>query len=185
MRIQDRGYQGLAAAVGLSAQDGKHCRRGIFFGIFDGGGVRGTSMAWMVWQECTAGCRAYPLSARVVREAYINPLISPSAIFFVVQLCSQQQAENFLNTFNHFHVLKMATFALSSYTFIPPSYTYVPTAPRSKGTAARGKPASGIPNKLHRSKLSGPALDGPQLLATATAAADNDGGYRSGIQGMF
>jgi hypothetical protein len=58
-------------------------------------------------------------------------------------------------------------------------------APRSKSTSARGKPASSIPDKLHRSKLSGPALDGPQLLATATAAADNDGGYRSGIQGIF
>jgi hypothetical protein len=182
--MQDRGYQGLAAAVDLPARDGKHCRRGIFFGIFDGGGVRrGTSMAWMAWQEYTAGCRAYPLSARVVREAYINPLITPSAVFFAVQLCSQQQAENFLNTFNHFHALKMATFALTSYTFAPPSYTYVPTAPRSKSTAARGKPASSIPDKLHRSKLSDAALNGPRL--PATAAANNDGGYRSGIQGMF
>ena len=136
----------------------------------------------MAWYS-TVGYKAYSGSARVVREAYINPLISPSAIFFVVQLCSQQQAENFLNTFNHFHVLKMATFALSSYTFIPPSYTYVPTAPRFKSAAARGKPASSIPDKLYRSKLSGPALDGPRL--PATAAADNDGGYRSGVQGMF
>jgi hypothetical protein len=118
-------------------------------------------MAWMAWQECIAGYRAYPLSARVVQEAYINPLISPSAIFFAVQLCNQQQAENFLNTSNYFHVLKMATFALPSYTFVPPSYTYVPTAPRSKSTAAHGKPASSIRDKLHRSKLSGPALDGP------------------------
>jgi hypothetical protein len=96
--------------------------------------------------------------------------------------------QNFLNTSNHFRALEMATFALPSYTFVPPSYTYVPTAPRSKSTAARGKPASSIPDKLHRSsKLSDPALDGPRLpaIATAAAAADNDGGYRSGIQGMF
>ena len=28
--MQDRGYQGLAAAVDLSVRDGKYCRRGIF-----------------------------------------------------------------------------------------------------------------------------------------------------------
>jgi hypothetical protein len=70
-----------------------------------------------------------------------------------------------------------------SYTFVPPSYTYVPTGPRSKSAAARCKPASSILDKLQRSKLSGAALDGPRLPATVTA--DNDGGYRSGIQDMF
>jgi hypothetical protein len=77
----------------------------------------------------------------------------------------------------------MATFAPTSFTFVPPSYTYILIAPRSKSTVARGKPASSIPDKLYRSKLSSPALDGPQLLATV--AADNDRGYRSRIQGMF
>ena len=77
----------------------------------------------------------------------------------------------------------MATLAPTSYTFVPPSYTYVPTAPRSKSVAACGKPASSIPDKLHRSKLSGLALNGPRL--PATVVANNDGGYRSRIQGMF
>jgi hypothetical protein len=68
----------------------------------------------------------------------------------------------------------------------------MPTPPRSKSAVARGKPASGIPDKLYRSsKLSDLALDGPRLpaIATATAivtvAADNNRGYRSGVQGMF
>jgi hypothetical protein len=76
------------------------------------------------------GRRAYSGSARVGREAYMNPLVSPSAIILQSRLCSQQQAENFLNTSNHFHALEMAT-------FVPISYTYVPTAPRSKSTTTR------------------------------------------------
>jgi hypothetical protein len=106
-------------------------------------------------------------------------LISPSAIIFQSSLCSQQQAENFLNTSNRFHTLEMATFD-------PISYTYVPTAPRFKSAAARRNPASkqsGILDKLQRSKQSGAAFDGPRL--PAPAAADNNRGYRSGIQGMF
>jgi hypothetical protein len=88
-----------------------------------------------------------------------------------------------LNTSNYFYALKIATLAPTSYTFIPPSYTYMPIAPRSKSAAARGKPASSVPDKLYRSKLSGLALDSPRLLATVVA--DNKRGYRSGIQGMF
>jgi len=65
----------------------------------------------------------------------MNPLISLSLpSFFAVKLYSQQQAENFSTTSNHFHALEMATFA-----FKP--YTYVPTALRSKSTATRCKPA--------------------------------------------
>ena len=77
----------------------------------------------------------------------------------------------------------MATLAPTSYTFVPPSYTYMLIAPRSKSAAARGKPVSSISDKLYRSKLSGPVLDSPRLLAIIVA--DNDGGYRSRIQGMF
>jgi hypothetical protein len=80
-------------------------------------------------------------------------------------------------------MLKIATFAPTSYTFVPPSYTYMPTAPYSKSIAARSKPASSIPDKLYRSKLSGPVLNGPQLLATTVA--NNNRGYRSKIQGIF
>jgi hypothetical protein len=103
-------------------------------------------------QECTAGRRAYPGSARVVREAYMIHL-------FAVQLRRQQRAENFLNTSNHFHALEMATFN-------PISYTYVLTAPRSKIVAARRKPAlkqSSILGKNQRTKPSGAAL-GRHLL---------------------
>ena len=133
----------------------------------------------------TAGYSAYPLSARGVREAYINPLISVDFCYLFYNIILQSSCkQNFLNTSNHFYALEMTTFAPTSYTFVPPSYTYVPTPPRSKSAAARGKPASGIPDKLHRSsKLSDPALDGPRL--PATTAAGNDGSYRSGIQGMF
>lgn len=118
------------------------------------------------------GLRAYSGSARAVREAYMNPLISPSAIIFQSSLCSQQQAENFLNSSNHFHALEMATFA-------PISYTYVPTAPRSKSTAIRCKPApkqSNILDKFQHSKLSGPALSMVRL-----AAADDSGEDELGI----
>jgi hypothetical protein len=55
-------------------------------------------------------------------------------MLFAVQLYSQQPAENFSTTPNHFHVLEMATFAFKL-------YTYVPTAPRSKSTLTRRKPA--------------------------------------------
>jgi hypothetical protein len=78
----------------------------------------------------------------------------------------------------------MATFVATSYTFVPPSsYIYVPTPPRSKSAAACSKPASSIPNKLQRSKLSGVALNSPRL--PATAAANYNRGYKSRIQGMF
>jgi hypothetical protein len=60
------------------------------------------------WQELYGGPQSS--SARAVREAYMNPLIPPSAIIFQSSLCSQQQAENSLNTSNHFHTLEMATF---------------------------------------------------------------------------
>jgi hypothetical protein len=82
-------------------------------------------------------------------------------------------AENPLNTSNHFRALEMAN-------FIP----YKPTAPHFKSVATRRKPASkqpGILDKLQRTK---PALDRHGQPAPA-AADENDGGYRSGIQGMF
>jgi hypothetical protein len=69
----------------------------------------------------------------------------------------------------------MATFA-----FKP--YIYVPTAPRSKSTATRRKPAPeqiSILNKLQHIKSSGASLSTPR-----PAAADDDGGYRPGIRGM-
>jgi hypothetical protein len=111
-----------------------------------------------------------------VREAYINPLISPSAIIFQSSLCSQQQAENFLNTSNHFHTLEMATFA-----FKP--YTYVPTAPRSKSTGTRRKPAPkqvSIFDKLQHIKPNNAALSTPR-----PAAANDNRGDRPGIRGML
>jgi hypothetical protein len=40
----------------------------------------------------TAGHNAYSGSARAVREAYMNPLISRLLFFLAVQLCSQQPA---------------------------------------------------------------------------------------------
>ena len=86
-----------------------------------------------------------------MREAYMNPLISPSAIIFQSSLCSQQQAENFSTTPNHFHPLQMATLA-----FKP--YTYKPTPPRSKSTVTHRKPAPeqiSILNKLQHIKSSG------------------------------
>jgi len=94
-------------------------------------------------------------------------LISPTAIIFQFSLYNQQQAENFLNTSNHFHALEMTAFA-------PISYTYVPTAPRSKSTATRRKPApkqSSILDKLQHSKLSEAALSMARL-----AVADDSGG---------
>jgi hypothetical protein len=98
----------------------------------------------IVWYSI-AGYRAYSGSARAVREAYINPLISLSLpSLFVVQLYSQQLAENFSNTLNYFDALEIATLA-----FKP--YTYKLTAPRSKSIATRRRPAPeqvSILNKL-------------------------------------
>jgi hypothetical protein len=71
----------------------------------------------------------------------MNPLI-PLCHHFPVQFV--QQAEDFSNTSYHFHALEMAN-------FVPISYTYVLTAPRSKSTATRRKPApkqSSILDKL-------------------------------------
>ncbi len=101
--------------------------------------------------------------------------------FFAVQLCSQQWAENFLNSFNYFCMLQMATFN-------PISYTYASTALRFKRAAAHCKPVLkqfSILDKLQYSKLSSTALDGLWLSASVTAAADNNEDYRSDIQGMF
>jgi hypothetical protein len=92
-------------------------------------------------------------------------------------LCSQQQAKNFLNTSNHFHVLEMAT-------FVPISYTYVPTAPRSKSATARSKPASkqsNILDKIQRIKPSSAAL----RTAQPAAAANDIRGDKLGIRGML
>jgi hypothetical protein len=78
----------------------------------------------------------------------------------------------------------MATFAPTSYAFVPPSYTYILTPLYFKSVAACGKPTSSILNKLYcSSKLSSLVLNSPRLLATA--AANNNKGYRSRIQGIF
>ena len=133
----------------------------------------------MAWHGM-AGRKAYSGSARAVREAYMNPLISPSlpslstGISFAVQLCSQQPVENFSNTLSHFHALEMATLA-----FKP--YTYKPTAPRSKSTATHRRPAPeqvSILNKLQHITSSGASLSTPRPAA-------DDGGYRPGIRGMW
>jgi hypothetical protein len=115
-------------------------------------------------------------SARSLHEPVDFPV---SAISFVVQLCSQQPAENFSTTPNHFHALEMATFAFK------PQYTYVPTPPRPKSTATRHKPAPervSILNKLQQIRSSSVSLSTPR--PAAAAAADDDGGYRPGIRGM-
>lgn len=95
-----------------------------------------------------------------------NFLISLLLLSFIIQLCNQQQTENFLSTPQYFYVLEMST-------FVPISYNYVPTAPRSKGTTARRKSTSkqlSILDKLQRNKLG------------CAAATDSNGGYKSGIQ---
>jgi hypothetical protein len=87
----------------------------------------------MAWHG-RAGHKAYSGSARAVREAYINPLISPSLLsLFAVQLSSQQLVKNFANTLSNFHTLKIATLA-----FKP--YTYKLTTPRSKSIATHCTP---------------------------------------------
>jgi hypothetical protein len=61
-------------------------------------------------------------------------------------------------------------------------YTYKPTAPRSKSAATRCKPAperASILNKLQQIRSSSASLSTPR------PAADGDGGYRPGIQGML
>lgn len=116
-------------------------------------------------------------SARSLYEPVDFPI---SAIFFVVQLYSQQLAENFSTTLNHFHALEMATFA-----FKP--YTCVPTAPRSKSTAIRCKPAPeqvSILNKLQQIRSSGASLSTPRpAIAVVVVVANDDGGYKPGIRG--
>jgi hypothetical protein len=90
------------------------------------------------------GCRAYSGSVRAVREVYVNPLISPSLPSFYSPVAQPAASREFLDYFQSFHALEMATFA-----FKP--YTYVPTAPRSKCVATRREPAPkqvGIFDKL-------------------------------------
>jgi hypothetical protein len=130
-----------------------------------------------------AGRKAYSGSARAVREAYMNPSISPSLpSLFAVRLCSQQPAKTCAAssqrrtprpTPSHFQPLQMATLA-----FKP--YTYKPTAPRSKSTATRRRPAPeqvSILNKLQHITSSDASLSTPRPPA-------DDGGYRPGIRGM-
>jgi hypothetical protein len=80
-----------------------------------------------------------------MQEAYINPLISPSLLSFLqFSYTASCQRRISRPTPNHFYALEMATFA-----FKP--YIYVLTAPRSKSTATRRKPAPeqiSILNKL-------------------------------------
>ena len=49
MRMQDRGYQGVTAAVDLLARDGKHCRRGIFKAFLTEGALK-EERAWQGWR---------------------------------------------------------------------------------------------------------------------------------------
>jgi hypothetical protein len=129
-------------------------------------------------QECTCELQSVFQFCEGSARSLQNPLISPSLPSFLQSSCTASSKQNFSTTYNHFHALEMATFS-------PISYNYVPTALRSKSAATRCKPASkqlNILDKLQHSKLSYTALDGPQLPA---AAAANNGGYRSGIQGMF
>jgi len=143
--------------------------------FFHGEGVRRGGR--MTCQKCTMGLSVFRIcegSARSVHEPFDFPL----CYHFVVQLYSQQPAENFSTTPNHFHALEMATFA-----FKP--YTYVPTAPCSKSTATRRKPAPeqvSILNKLQHIRSSGASLSTPR--PAAAAAANDDGGYRPGIRGI-
>jgi hypothetical protein len=145
--------------------------------LFHGDGVR-RGEAWHSGHS-TAGHRAYSGSARAVREAYMNPLISPSRpSLFAIQLYSQQPAENFSTTPNYFHPLQMASLA-----FKP--YTYKPTPPRSKSAATRHKPAPeqvSLLNKLQQIRSCSASLSTPR--PAAAAAADGDGGYRPRIRGM-
>ncbi|KAH6694352.1 hypothetical protein BKA61DRAFT_711903 [Leptodontidium sp. MPI-SDFR-AT-0119] len=85
----------------------------------------------------------------------VSPFSEPAGTASTtIELYSQQPAENFSTTPNHIHTLEMATFA-----FKP--YTYVPTAPRSKSTATRRRPAPeqvSILNKLQHIMSSGASL---------------------------
>ena len=81
-------------------------------------------------------------------------------------------------------MLEIATFINTSYTFVPFSYTYISIPPRFKSAVTRDKPVFNISNKLYRSnKLSGLIFNGPRLLIIA--AANNNKGYKSRIQGIF
>jgi hypothetical protein len=51
----------------------------------------------MAWQACTAGHSAYSGSARAVREAYMNPLISPSLLFFCSPVVQPAASREFLD----------------------------------------------------------------------------------------
>jgi len=126
----------------------------------------------LAWRASTTGRRAYSGSARAVREAYMNPLISPSLQSFYSPVL--QRAENSLNTSNYFHALEMATFD-------PISYTYVPTVPRFKSAVARPKPAPkqvSFSDEIQRAKPSSTSLSTPR----PPAATDNDRSGRSGIR---
>ena len=68
-------------------------------------------------------------------------------------------------------------------TFVPISYTYVPTAPRSRSTATRSKPALkpvSIFDKLQHINPSSTEFSMPQ-----SAAVDDYGSGDFGIQGKF
>jgi len=77
---------------------------------------------------------------------------------------------------------------MATFHTIPYVYTSTTTnATRSKSAATRRKPALNqvsILEKIQCMKQSGMALSTNQL-AVSVAAADNYGGYTSGIQGMF
>jgi hypothetical protein len=106
-------------------------------------------------------------SARSLYEPFDFPV---SAISSAVQLYSQQPAENFSTTPNHFHALEMATLA-----FKP--YTYVPTPPRSKSTATRRGPAPeqvSILDKLQQIRSSSALLSTPRPAAAAATVRSHN-----------
>jgi hypothetical protein len=83
MRAQDRRSQGLAAAVDLSVRERGSISAKAFLTSED---VRRGGR--MTRQKCAVGRRAYSGSARAVREAYMNLLISSSLPSFYSPVCA-------------------------------------------------------------------------------------------------
>ena len=87
-------------------------------------------------------------SARSLHEPVDFPV---SAISFAVRLYSQQPAENFSTTPNHFHPLQMATSVYRPLAFVQ-------TAPLSKSAATHREPAQSKPAPSTSSSRSGRAV---------------------------
>jgi len=110
------------------------------------------------------------------KRLYIKPLDRPvSSVSCSRRAAGNKQSISSLRILSQIP-LKMATFA-------PIPYTYVSTAARCKNTAARSKAAlkhCNILDNVQPGKLSGAALDGPQL--PTPAVVDSNGGCRSRVQ---